>query len=105
MKQSITTAETLKLTTCQWQQTKKAVHKLFDRLGKILSKQKLSEQSLLMMVTLLFAVLSKPVIGVAQDTHSSRHHRARIRTLKVVRTSVDPTGCVESPTSASGHSY
>ena len=68
MKQSITTAETLKLTTCQWQQTKKAVHKLFDRLGKILSKQKLPEQSLLMMVTLLFAVLSKPVIGVAQDT-------------------------------------
>ena len=67
MKQSITTAEKLKLTACQWQQTKKAVHKLFDGPGKILSKQKLSEQSLLMMVTLLFAVLWKPVIGVAQD--------------------------------------
>ncbi len=68
MKQSINTAEKLKLTACQWQQPKKAVHKLSDGLGKILSKQKPSEQSLLMMVALLFAVLSKPVIGVAQDT-------------------------------------
>jgi len=49
------------------ERTKKAVNKLFDGLRKILSKQRLSEQSLLMMVTVLFAVLSKPVIGVAQD--------------------------------------
>tara|TARA_B110000014_G_C20074276_1_gene560608 strand:+ start:196 stop:1470 length:1275 start_codon:yes stop_codon:yes gene_type:complete len=46
---------------------KKAVNKLFDGPGKIESKQKLSERSLLMMVTVLCAVLSKPATGVAQD--------------------------------------
>tara|TARA_B100000470_G_scaffold215925_1_gene198667 strand:- start:374 stop:1648 length:1275 start_codon:yes stop_codon:yes gene_type:complete len=46
---------------------KKAVNKLLDGPGKIESKQKLSERSLLMMVTVLCAVLSKPATGVAQD--------------------------------------
>ena len=46
---------------------KKAVNKFFDGPGKIESKQKLSERSLLMMVTVLCAVLSKPATGVAQD--------------------------------------
>ena len=43
------------------------MNKLFDGPGKIESKQKLSERSLLMMVTVLCAVLSKPATGVAQD--------------------------------------
>ena len=40
---------------------------LFDGPGEILSKQKLSKRYLLMMLILLLAVVSKPVIGVAQD--------------------------------------
>lgn len=40
---------------------------LFDGAGEILSKQKLSKRYLLMMPILLLAVVSKPVIGVAQD--------------------------------------
>ena len=40
---------------------------LFDGPGEILSKQKLSKRYLLMMPILLLAVVSKPVIGVAQD--------------------------------------
>ncbi|MEC9015198.1 MAG: hypothetical protein VYD37_01825 [Gemmatimonadota bacterium] len=40
---------------------------LFDGTGEILSKQKLSKRYLLMMLILLLAVVSKPVIGVAQD--------------------------------------
>ena len=40
---------------------------LFDGPGEILSKQRLSKRYLLMMLILLLAVVSKPVIGVAQD--------------------------------------
>ena len=40
---------------------------LFDGPGEILSKQKLSKRYLLMMLILLLALVSKPVIGVAQD--------------------------------------
>ena len=40
---------------------------LLDGPGEILSKQRLSKRYLQMMLILLLAVLSKPVIGVAQD--------------------------------------
>jgi len=43
------------------------VNTLFDGPGEILSKQKLSKRYLQMMLILLLAMLSKPVIGVAQD--------------------------------------